>query len=166
MSDTVSVRKDDLDILVAAVTSWAPHDMGTEVGEAFSRLLTAFDEAHADDDAHASEPEPAKVVVVTLPTGERRYDAPKFGTLCDGTLLIGDELGNGDLRVDAALAPGRWLDVHKDVALKDGPGPYFAQGKKLAIALDALRDVADEPHPGYAPERATEALAEIAELDL
>jgi DNA-binding HxlR family transcriptional regulator len=44
--------------------------------------------------------------------------------------------------------------------------PYFRQGKKLAIALDALKAIEDEPHAGYGPERARKALDAIAELDL
>jgi hypothetical protein len=42
--------------------------------------------------------------------------------------------------------------------------PYFRQGKKLAIALDALREVRDEPYPGFGPVRAATALDRIAAL--
>jgi hypothetical protein len=44
--------------------------------------------------------------------------------------------------------------------------PYYRQGGKLAIAMDALKAIEDEPHPGYGPERAAKALEAIAELDL
>lgn len=43
---TVPVRKDDLDILVAACTSHLPPDVSPEVTEAFGRVLEGFDEAH------------------------------------------------------------------------------------------------------------------------
>lgn len=43
---TVPVRKDDLDILVAACTSHLPPDVSPHVSEAFGRMLEAFDESH------------------------------------------------------------------------------------------------------------------------
>jgi excisionase family DNA binding protein len=46
MAGTAVVRADDLDVLVAACTSWFPPDLPPEVGEAFARLLTAFDGVH------------------------------------------------------------------------------------------------------------------------
>lgn len=45
-ADLASVRTADLDILVAACTSYLPADASPEVSEAFGRLLEAFDEAH------------------------------------------------------------------------------------------------------------------------
>ena len=43
---TVPVRKDDLDILVAACTSYLPPDVSPHVSEAFGRVLKSFDEVH------------------------------------------------------------------------------------------------------------------------
>lgn len=45
----VTVRRDDLDMLVAACTSYLPADVSPEAGEAFGRLLESFDAAHGID---------------------------------------------------------------------------------------------------------------------
>lgn len=164
-------RVDELDVQAAPVSpdlsctvcanTGSPHGVPDD-----AYVLTPAGQARADTEA-----QPATVIVVRDGDGhERRYAAPNFGMLHDGTLLIGDKTEGEDLRVDAALAPGRWQDVHKDGALKDGPAPYFAQGKKLAIALDALREIRDryeddERGPTGQGE-ASRALDAIAELDL
>lgn len=158
MSDTVSVRKGDLDTLVAACTSWAPHDMPTGVGEAFSRMLNAFDEAHADDDAAASEPEPAKVIIVTeTPFGngapfQRRYDANQTDTSSYGQMRL---LRKG--REVATYQSNAWLSVREDGAeVPDSPA------RALRIARRALTDIRDQYAPGtHAHDTAHAALDEI-----
>lgn len=139
-----------------------------DIGDSWITLAEKVAEHQAQHGcAPEPEPTPAKVIVVTDDNGrDRRYTAPNFGMLHDGTLLIGDKTEGDDLVVDAALAPGRWSRVHKDGTLADGPEPFFIQGRKLAIALDALKAIEDEPHPGYGPERAAKAFDDIADVDL
>ena len=89
----------------------------------------------AGEDAPGSEP--AKVVIVTQATGqERRYNAPHFGQLADGTLVIGGRTGD-DLDVIAAYAPGHWARVHKDGAALPG-----TIEEALDIAKHALERIA------------------------
>lgn len=45
----VAVRKADLDVLVAACTSYLPTQVSPEVGAAFARLLAAFDKANREN---------------------------------------------------------------------------------------------------------------------
>ena len=83
-------------------------------------------ECPVDEDAPGSEP--AKVIIVTDDIGrERRYSAPDFGMLHDGTLIVGTRIADGidgvtgagidKLTVAASHAPGHWSRVHKDSAL-------------------------------------------------
>jgi hypothetical protein len=59
MTETVTVLKADLDMLVAACTNCLPPGVSPEVGEAFERLLGAFDEAHGiEGEMPAPEPDP------------------------------------------------------------------------------------------------------------
>ncbi|HZR50161.1 MAG TPA: hypothetical protein VFB06_11635 [Streptosporangiaceae bacterium] len=59
-NETVPVRKDDLDMLVAACTSYLPADTGPEVLAAFGRVAEAFDGAHGigEEPEQASPPLP------------------------------------------------------------------------------------------------------------
>lgn len=116
-------------------------------------------------DAPGSEPPAAKVIVVELdghPT--RRFAASSWEVLSGGPehgdLVLRDEDDDTVVQVGSR----RWDTVYARQA--EITGPPFAQGKKLAIALDALKAIEDEPHPGYGPERATKALDDIRELGL
>ena len=57
-NETVPVRKDDLDTLVAACTSYLPADVNPEVTEAFSRVLEPFDEVHGIGEEVPASPSP------------------------------------------------------------------------------------------------------------
>lgn len=125
MSDTVSVRKGDLGVLVAAITTWAPADTPQEVAEAFSRMLTAFDEAHAGDDAPGSEP--AKVIVVADSMGrQRRYEANQWQD--DEEAL--DVYRRGELI--ATYPKGHWTRAFAEGTELDGITP---KARRLQSAL-------------------------------
>lgn len=109
-----------------------------------------------------SEEKKATVIVVTRDNGAvQRYDAPNFGALHDGTILIGEKIEGDDLRVDAMIAAGRWVSVHKDGATAgDGTAAALGIAKK---ALDAITRVSDG---NVAIKLALDALGEIyAETD-
>jgi hypothetical protein len=57
-----------------------------------------------------------------------------------------------------------WLSVREAGAATTDP--YFRQGKKLAIALDALRKIDQDGDDYSARATAEEALADIADVDL
>ena len=152
MTDTVSVRKGDLGILVAAVTGWAPRDVALEASEAFARLLTAFDEAHADDEyriteagkAAADEDKPAKVIIVTEPNAdgapgrETRYNATQWDVTSTYGLLALLRSGHP---VALFQSPG-WLSVREDDAVPD------STAKALGIAKLALLDILKRSEDG------------------
>jgi hypothetical protein len=103
-------------------------------------------EALVDEDAPGNKPA-AKVIIVRDEAGrEHRYNAPNFGMLHDGTLVIGDKTTGEDLRVDAARAPGRWSAVCKDGVLSPD-----STATALRIARRALEEIskfvleADDP---------------------
>jgi len=66
-TETVTVLKADLDILVAACTSYLPADVNPEVHEAFGRLLEGFDEAHGIKDQAAGPLPPGRFGRVEIP---------------------------------------------------------------------------------------------------
>lgn len=89
--------------------------------------------------ADEAEPEqPAKVIIVTEASGkERRYQAPDFGTLRDGTLLIGDKDADRMMTgIVAAYPPGHWSSVREDGAEADD-----VQAKALGITRSALSQI-------------------------
>lgn len=94
-----------------------------------------------------SEEETVKAIIVTRDHGGvQRYAAMNFGMLHDGTLVIGDKVEGDDLRVDAMIAPGRWV-----TACKDGAELHDDQAEALGIARGALNRIwsglmtADDP---------------------
>jgi hypothetical protein len=115
------------------------------------------------------EPEAAKVIVVVEASGkERRYDAATWIEHVDHVLEIrADEDEERKGRI-ATYQPNAWLSVREDGSSTGDP--FYRQGKKLAIALDALRTIAGDACKG--DEASTlrilvdEALYSIAELDL
>jgi hypothetical protein len=126
-----------------------------------------------------AEPEAAKVIVVVEAGGkERRYDADgwdadEYGRLTVSRTTARSELGGTTHKVTGEYSsPNAWLSVREDGASTGDP--YFRQGKKLAIALDALREIDDrftsddlDADLCRALDKiAAEALYEIAELDL
>lgn len=148
----VSVRKDDLDILVAACTSHLPDGTPQEVAEAFARLLGAWDDASA---APASEP--AKVIVVTETGGrERRFAADSWDRSSGDGALDVHRTSREEDPIVAHYTHGAWLSVRED-----GAEVPDATAKALGIAKAALEEIQDEPHVGFGPERARKALDEI-----
>lgn len=114
-------------------------------------------------DQHA-EPKPAKVIVVRDEVGrEHRYAAPNFGMLHDGTLVIGDKRDDGELRVDAMRAPGRWTSAHKDDVLAPD-----STATALGIATRALDQIANSVLEADDPRREVVRIARdaVEELDL
>lgn len=117
-------------------------------------------------DAGPAEPKPAKVIIVERDGHPSRLFAASTWEVLTSGVEAGDLVlrDSGD-DVVAQLGSRTWDSACDAEAIL--PADLYARmGKKLAIALDALRDVADEPHPGYGPERASRALTRIAELDL
>lgn len=119
--------------------------------------------------------EAAKVIVVTENLDgnvrERRYTAAIWGCQKDGSISVGFEHGEiGGMQAMlgvASYAPGAWLAVREEGALvNDGPDDK----RKLAIALEALRSIAeadiDNVAADYLAARAEEALEGIADVDL
>jgi hypothetical protein len=117
------------------------------------------------DGTSTAEPEAAKVIIV-----ERDgHPARRFAASTWEVLSGGPEHGDLVLR-DAAddtvvqLGARTWDAVY-DSATVDGD-PYYRQGKKLAIALDALRKIDQDGDDYSARATAEEALANIADVDL
>jgi hypothetical protein len=113
------------------------------------------------------EPEAAKVIVV------ERDDHPARLFAATGWEVLTDGLEAGDLvlAVDgdewvAQIGSRLWDSVCKAEAIL--PADLYArQGKKLAIATDALRDIAESgTDADDDADRALQALDAIAELDL
>lgn len=105
--------------------------------------------------------QPAKVIVVERDGHPARlFAASTWEVLTDeperGDLMLHDK---DDYPV-VQLGARTWDSVCKAESIL--PADLYARhAKKLTIAHAALRDVADEPHVGYGPERAARALAEI-----
>lgn len=121
-------------------------------------------------DANPAELKPATVIVVEV-NGHpaRRFTASGWEVLTSdleaGDLVLTDDSGKYTAQVGARM----WDTVYDEGAALDGD-PYYRQGKKLAIALDALREIRDryeddERGPTGQGE-ASRALDAIAELDL
>jgi hypothetical protein len=138
--------------------TWMPSDAAPEVSEAFARLLNTFDEAHADEDAPGSEP--PKVIIVTEAGGrEVRYRADWTDTE-DGNLQVIRE-DQGAITV-AQYARGYYKRAYREDALLSD------DVSRLGIAKRALREIAETKFadPQDFGDRARQALADIAELDL
>jgi hypothetical protein len=111
----------------------------------------------------AAEPEAAKVIVVERDGHPARF----FAAVSWEVLTSGTEAGDLTLTADSgecvAQFGARMWDSACDAEAILPADLYARQGKKLAIALDALREfAASETVDG----RAATALYEIAELDL
>jgi hypothetical protein len=117
-------------------------------------------------DAPGSEPQPAKVTVVERDDHPARLFAANSGEVLTYGIEAGDlVLRDEDDIIVVQLGARMWDSVCNAEAIL--PADLYARwGKKLAIALDALKAIENEPHPGYGPERATKALDDIRELDL
>ena len=134
-------------------------------------------ECPVDEDAPGNEP--AKVIVVTeAPAGKstpvvRRYPgAVTWIEHIDHVLEIRADDGEDRKGRIATYQPNAWLSVREDGSASSDS--YYQQGKKLAIALDALRaigdrfisDDLDEDLCRVLDKIACGALADIVELDL
>ena len=110
--------------------------------------------------------QPAKVIIVTELNGkERRYVGDDWSMNDEnGSLLVLNGTMDGQETLCARYAAGAWLSVRRDGASTGDP--YFTQGKKLALALDALREISRCTDVNFAIERAEDALAQIADVDL
>lgn len=108
----------------------------------------------------SEEKEPAVIVVARDHGSVQRYAAPAFGTLHDGTLVIGEKTGE-DLRVDAAIAPGRWTAV-----CKDGTEVSDVQAEALGIARNALNRIWSALMAGGDASASVAAMREIADKAL
>lgn len=121
-------------------------------------------DAPVDEDMPGNEPQPAKVIVVRDENNrEHRYAAPNFGMLHDGTLVIGDKRDDGELRVDAMRAHGRWTSAHKDDVLAPD-----STARALGTARRALDQIANSVLEADDPRREVVRIARdaVAELDL
>jgi hypothetical protein len=113
-------------------------------------------------DTNIAEPEAAKVIVVTeTGFGERVIEKRFVGAYVPGDFGLLTITRDG--REVARYQPHAWHSVHEDGAAAGDP--YYRQGKKLAIALDALRAVAGIGSPD-AEEVAAKALDDIMDVDL
>ena len=144
--------------------------LGPAVRAAIETGALAVATASRDSD---SEPKPATVIVVTeTPVGdrapvERRYAATQWDDSEYTRLRI---IRSG--HQVASYADNAYLSVREDGATT--ADPYYSQGRKLAIALDALREIGDrfisddldEDLCRVLDKIAGHALEQIAELDL
>jgi hypothetical protein len=146
-----------------------------DIGDSWATLAEKVAE-HQAQHGCAPKPEPAKVIVVTEQGGrERRFDADSWDVGSEfGTVSV-ERSSREDDPVVALYNHGAWLSVREDGAeAPDVSGPYFRQGKKLAIALDALRaigerftsDDLDEDLCRVLDKIAGNALDQIADVDL
>lgn len=143
----------------------AAFDAGADAVEAW---LAA---APVDEDAPGNEP--AKVIVVTeAPVGERGALERRYAAdVDDKDAAYGFLKLRRDGREVARYQPMAWLSVREEGAEL----PFYGPGKKLAIALDALRTIRElygnDPRdtPDVAADidaRAAQALDDIADMDL
>jgi hypothetical protein len=101
MSDTVSVQKGDLGMLVAGCMSWMPSDVTPETSKAFARLLTVFDEmaaAPGDEDMPDGAPDenPSTRYALVEQMGHRStVAAVREVTFCGKPMLAVTDLKTG-----------------------------------------------------------------------
>lgn len=131
-------------------------DTGEGLGAGMLRLMIA-----AGEREHQAAAEPAKVIIVECEGKPARL----FAATGWEVLGTGPEAGDlalaadGDERV-AQIGARHWDTVCKAESVL--PADLYARhGKKLAIALDALREMRE-----HGDEAASEALAQIADVDL
>lgn len=113
--------------------------------------------------------QPTKVIIVTEAAPGRALVERPYAA--DGWTLteLGPLLVNRDGEPVAIYQAHAWLNVREEGAEVPDAGPYFVQGKKLAIAMDALRDIRetyeDDERGPCGQGEAGRALDKIAELD-
>lgn len=155
----VTVRKADLDVLVACCTSYLPSGVSPEAGEALGRLLGAWEAAGGDGprcpdcgvplsmhhDPGCGEPcgacEASKArstVTVTAPDGaEITYAASEIQPAPDGYLRL---YAGG--KTILAVAPGGWASAEEDGHRAPGAPDHAARTAGLEIVLREVSAIA------------------------
>lgn len=117
-------------------------------------------------DTNTAEPEAPKVIVVVEAGGkERRYDADSWALSAPPEAMDVRRSSRTEDPIVGHYAPGAFLSVREDGSSTGDP--FYRQGKKLAIAMDALREIGGAYETGtVAHDFAHKALDDIADVDL